>query len=314
MERPQRILVTGGAGFIGSHTVEALIEARYDVAVLDDLSTGTTENLPQGVDLIEGSILDDDDVQSAVANSHVIVHLAAYTSVSESFDAFELCYRINVGGTSRVVEAAISAGVGRIVFASSSAVYAEVGTDLKVETECPMPGSPYAVSKLEGEHLLQRALEREGITFAAMRYFNVYGHRQRTDSAYAAAVPLFLERGISGEPMTVYGDGKQTRDFVHVEDVAKANLRAVESKLSGVYNVGTGVATQIDDLATRVARICESRAPLQHRPERPGDARSSEADITRIRSELDWSPHIPLDKGLRKTLSYHLAKTESRVA
>ena len=307
-----KILVTGGAGFIGSHTVDALLRTGHSVTVLDDLSTGNAENLPSGVSFIRGSILDDAALCSAVAGQDGIVHLAAFTSVPDSFGDHDRCFETNGEGTFRVLDAAVVAEVDRVVFASSSAVYAEEPRVPKSEQECPDPASPYAVSKLEGEHLLARYHRRHGIRYVALRYFNVYGPRQRVDSDYAAVIPIFVQRGIEGLPCTVCGDGMQTRDFVHVSDVARANVSAIESDARGVFNVGTGKGTSILTLAKAIARLTGSFAGCRFEDRRPGDVLSSEADVSRVVKHLRWQPQISLEQGLEMTTEWSRAVYRER--
>ncbi len=304
-------LVTGGAGFIGSHVARAFARRGYAVRVLDDLSTGLRENCDPAWELVEADVGDAAAVAECSAGASAVAHLAAFTSVPESFAHFESCYRTNVKGTWNVLEACARHGVGKLVFASSSAVYAELPDAPKSESDCPEPVSPYAVSKLEGEHLLEIQREGRGLASVALRFFNVYGPRQPADSAYAAAVPIFMERGLRGEAFTVYGDGHQTRDFVFVEDVAQAVLRAAESPVTGVYNVGTGKAIEILELADTIQRLTGGGSPHRFEPLRPGDVRSSTADVSRVTAALDWKPACSLDEGLATTLDWYRARVGS---
>ena len=214
----ETVLVTGGAGFIGSHVCECFAGHGYAVRVLDDLSTGFAHNCDPGWEVVREDVRDAAAVEAAVVGCDAVVHLAAFTSVPESFERFGDCYGANVRGTYNVLRTCADAGVRKLVFASSSAVYAELPEAPKSEADCPDPISPYAVSKLEGEHLLELFTDLHGLPSVALRFFNVYGPRQPADSAYAAAVPIFIERGLRGETLTVYGDGRQTRDFVFVGD------------------------------------------------------------------------------------------------
>ncbi len=298
-------LVTGGAGFIGSHVARDFAQRGYAVRVLDDLSTGFRENCDPAWELVEADVRDAGAVAEAAAGATVAAHLAAFTSVPDSFEHHAECYRTNVMGTWNVLEACASRGVAKLVFASSSAVYAELPDAPKSESDCPEPISPYAVSKLEGEHLLEIQREARGLASVALRFFNVYGPRQPADSAYAAAVPIFMERGLRGEPFTVFGDGRQTRDFVFVEDVAAAVLRAAESEATGVFNVGTGRAIEILELADTIQRLTGDEAPHRFEPLRPGDVRSSTADISRVTAALDWKPSCALSEGLATTLEWY---------
>jgi UDP-glucose 4-epimerase len=243
-------------------------------------------------------------VERCVRGQDAIIHLAAFTSVPESFIRAEECFEVNVHGTLNVLEAVKVGGNGRVVFASSSAVYAEKPDAPKAETMCPEPASPYAVSKLEGEHLLEWYRKRCGLRYVAFRYFNVYGPRQAADSDYAAVIPKFIERSIRNETLTIYGDGYQTRDFVSIEDVVTANLRAVQETKSGVYNVGTGTAISILSLAEQIAGMIGTTKRYSFVPRPPGDILSSTADITRISQDLGWIPKWSLDRGLEQTIKW----------
>lgn len=298
-------LVTGGAGFIGSHVAGAFARRGYAVRVLDDLSTGERANCDPAWRLIEADVRDAAAVAEAAAGCTAVAHLAAFTSVPESFERHAECYRTNVHGTWNVAEASARHGVDKLVFASSSAVYAELPDAPKCEADCPEPISPYAVSKLEGEHLLEIQREARGLASVALRFFNVYGPRQPADSAYAAAVPIFIERGLRGERFTIYGDGHQTRDFVYVEDVADAVVRAAESSASGVFNVGTGSAIEVLQLADTIAQLTGAASDHAFEPLRPGDVRSSTAEVSRAAAELDWKAAWSLEKGMARTLAWY---------
>jgi UDP-glucose 4-epimerase len=300
-----RALVTGGAGFIGSHVAEAFGRRGYEVRVLDDLSTGDRAHCDPAWDFREADVRDPRAVVEAAAGCEVVAHLAAYLSVPESFACYAECYRTNVLGTWNVLEACLSQRVRKLVFASSSAVYAELPDAPKSEADCPEPTSPYAVSKLEGEHLLEIYREQRGLASVALRFFNVYGPRQPGDSAYAAAVPIFMERGLRGETLTIYGDGHQTRDFVFVDDVAESVLRAAEAPASGVFNIGTGYAIEILELARVITQLTGGASGRRFEPLRPGDVRSSTADVTRAQAALGWKPRCGLEQGLAATLAWY---------
>jgi UDP-glucose 4-epimerase len=299
------VLVTGGAGFIGSHVALRFAREGFGIRVLDDLSTGDEGNLSPTWKLVRADVADRAAVDAAVAGAEIVIHLAAFTSVPESFERFGDCYRTNVFGTTNVVRACVRHGVRKLVFASSSAVYSDQASAPKSETECPAPTSPYGISKLEGEHLLASHTELDGLGSVALRFFNVYGPRQAAGSAYAAAVPIFIERALRGEPLTIYGDGRQTRDFVFVADVAEAVLRAAQGPENGVFNVGTGEAQAILDLADEIARLAAHTLPHHFAPSRAGDVRASSADASRARQALGWAPAHPLAKGLAETLAWY---------
>lgn len=301
----KRVLVTGGAGFIGSHVAERFGRAGFAVTVLDDLSSGDPANCDPAWKLVRGDVRDAAAVHDSVRGANVAIHLAAFTSVPESFECFRDCYRTNVSGTWNVLQACAREGVEKLVFASSSAVYSELPDAPKSESDCPDPISPYAVSKLEGEHLLEMFGETHGLASCALRFFNVYGPRQAADSAYAAAIPIFARCGLRGEPMTINGDGHQTRDFVSVIDVAEVVFRMAHSREHGVFNVGNGEGVQILTLADTIRELTGSRADHHFAERRPGDVRSSTADVSRCTQALDWSPSTSLEDGLEKTLAWY---------
>jgi UDP-glucose 4-epimerase len=302
------VLITGGAGFIGSHVALRFAREGFAIRVLDDLSTGDAGNLAPAWRLVRADVADRDAVDAAVAGTEIVIHLAAFTSVPESFERFGDCYRTNVFGTTNVVRACVRHGVRKLVFASSSAVYSDQASAPKSEAECPAPTSPYGISKLEGEHLLASHTELDGLGAVALRFFNVYGPRQAAGSAYAAAVPIFIERALQGEPLTIYGDGRQTRDFVFVADVAEAVLRAAQGPESGVFNVGTGEAQAILDLADEIAGLTGHALPHHFAAKRTGDVRASSADVSRARQALGWSPANRLAQGLAETLAWYRAR------
>ena len=299
-----RVLVTGGAGFIGGHTAGGLVRLGHQVTVLDNLSTGHRENVPAGCVLVEGDVRDHALVGRCVQGQDAVIHLAAFLSVLDSFSRATECFEVNVHGTLNVVEAVAAGGKGRVVFASSSAVYPEEPDIPKAETMCPEPASPYAVSKLEGEHLLEWYHTRRGVEYVAFRYFNVYGPRQSADSDYAAVIPKFIERSLRNETLTIYGDGRQTRDFVYVADVVEANALAALGSGSGVYNVGTGTAITILSLAEVIIEMSGSKSSYDFAPRPPGDILSSTADIKRISADLGWEPNRTLSQRLRDTIQW----------
>ncbi len=303
-----RVLVTGGAGFIGSHTAERFAREGCDILVLDDLSCGHRSHCAPDWTLVEQDVRDATAVAEAVAGCQVVVHLAAFTSVPESFERYPDCFRTNVLGTLHVLDACVKHGVGKLVFASSSAVYGALPEAPKSETECPNPMSPYGVSKLEGEHLLTAWRETRGLASVALRFFNVYGPRQATDSDYAAAVPIFVERGLRGEQLTIYGDGQQTRDFVFVADVADAIYRAATGDAVGVWNVGTGRECSVLELANTIAGLTGGPAEHAFEAARVGDVRSSTADVTQVTKELGWRPACTLDHGIAATIDWFREK------
>lgn len=295
--------MTGGAGFIGSHLV-ARLARRFEVAVLDDLSTGSRGHL-EGVDveLTVGSILDDDALGRTMEGADAVAHLAAIPSVPDSLRDPVRCHRVNAEGTLRVLEAARRHDVGSVVVASSAAVYGDPVAVPVAEDAPTRPRSPYGADKLASEGYARAFHEAYGLSTASLRYFNVYGPRQDPEADYAAAVPAFVTRALAGEPLVVHGDGKQTRDFVYVADVAEATAAALGAGLEGeVLNVASGEATAIGDLARHVRRVAGSSSEIVHGDPRPGDVRRSHAEIAAIREALDWSPTTTLEEGLARTI------------
>lgn len=294
------VLITGGAGFIGSHLATRL-QGEANVRVLDDLSTGRRQNLAGlCVELIEGSITDRAVVARAVQGVDVIFHLAAMVSVPESMQRPHACVESNVTGLLNVLSAAAEAKVRRLCFSSSAAVYGERPESPKREDLTPDPRSPYAITKLDGEYYCGLWSATTPLETVCLRYFNVFGPRQDPKSAYAAAVPIFLRQALANEPITIFGDGGQTRDFVSVHDVVAANLFAARTpEMRGVYNVGYGGEMTILELAQRIIRATGSRSTIQHAPTRSGDVRHSRADVTRL-----------LAAGFRPTTSVDAALAE----
>ena len=306
------VLVTGGAGFIGSHLVEALTGKGHQITVLDDFSSGDPENLVEGCRLVTGDIRDAEAVESCVHGQEVVFHLAAFTSVSESIERPEACLDINVRGMRNLLDRAAAAGVRRVVFASTSAVYPEDWDVPMPEETPPEPKSPYAESKLEGERLLEELRVDRGVSYAALRFFNVYGARQDELSDYASVIPVLISSCLRNEAMTIFGDGTQTRDFVQVADVADAGLRAMESEACGIFNVGTSVPVSVLELADTIKELTGSDSERIFGPPRAGDARSSTADISRIAAELGWSPQWDLSTGLKETIRWFAHREDSK--
>ena len=300
-----KILITGGSGFIGSHIVELYQDKAEEIRVLDNLRTGYRNNL-DGLrhTFIEGSITDRELVKKAVQGVDYIFHLAALVSVPESMAKPGECVDINVHGLLNVLEEAAAAGVKKLVFASSAAIYGDNPTVPKVETMIPEPKSPYAITKLDGEYYLSMFQNEGRLQTAAIRFFNVFGPRQDPKGAYAAAVPIFIEKAVNNEDITVFGDGGQTRDFIYVKDIAGALAFAVETPgVTGVFNAGYGGQITIEDLANGLVSAADSASKILYAPERAGDVRHSRASADKLRA-AGWVPRHTLEEGLGVTLKF----------
>lgn len=304
-----RALVTGGAGFIGSHLVEGLLERGIRVTVLDNLSTGRLENLPKGsVRLIEGSILDEAVLHDAMEGANVVFHLAASVSVPASVDNPIESLRVNAQGTAMTLEAARKAGVQRFIYSSSSAVYGDSPAMPKREDHLPDPISPYAAGKLAGEQFVRAYAACFRMECVSLRYFNVFGPRQRADSPYAAVIPIFLARIRDGKPLQVFGDGEQTRDFTFVTDVVQANLCCLEAEHlnAGAYNIACGEQVSLNRLIAEMKRIVAQDVPVEYLPPRPGDVKHSVADISLAAKDLKYRTQVSWQEGLRRMFDHSM--------
>jgi UDP-glucose 4-epimerase len=302
-----RALVTGGAGFIGSHLVDALVGLGADVVVLDDLSSGHAENVNGAARFFEADILDEAMVAVAVEGCDVVFHQAARRAVLQSVEHPLETDRVNVGGTLTVLDAARHAGVGRVVFGASSSVYGGTAVLPTPESAPAHPRSPYAVSKHAGEQYCRVYCELHGLETIALRYFNVYGPRQRPDSRYAAVIPRFLGALSSGRPPEVHGDGLQSRHFTFVSDAVRANLRAAEApaECSGrAYNVAGDRAYTLLEVLEVLGDKLGTRIPPVHTAPRAGDVRQSLADLTAAARDLDYEPAVTLPDGLERTAEW----------
>lgn len=298
-------LVTGGAGFIGSHVVERLIAEGHTVRALDDLSTGDRYNLQdcaEKAQFIKGSILDKELVRGAVAGCQNVIHLAAKTSVPESIAKPTEYIEANVLGSANVMSAAKEAGVRRVVMASSAAVYGnELEPPLAETAVSSFRCSPYAVSKYAMEEI-GRDFSKRGLNCISLRLFNVFGPRQRADSGYAAAVPAFMEACKKGKSPVIFGDGNQTRDFTYVGNVAEAFVRAATLPgIGGVYNIGSGKVTTVKELCEAIIEVSGTEVRATHESERPGDLKHSFADISRAFKHLGLRETHSLNEGLKIT-------------
>ncbi len=300
-------LVTGGAGFIGSHLVEALLARGRRVRVLDDFSSGHREFLPShpALEVVAGDIRNPNVLQRAVAGVEVVFHQAALRSVPRSVEDPFAYHDVNATGTMRLLLAAREAGVRRLVFASSSSVYGDQPVLPLHEEQRPQPISPYGASKLIGEHYCANFARHYGLETVSLRYFNVFGPRQDPNSEYAAVIARFILAGRRGEPLEVHGDGKQTRDFTYVANVVDANLAAAEAPgVAGeVFNVACGERLAVLEIATCLEEILGRGLPRRHTPPRRGDVRDTQADISRARARLGYAPAIGFREGLRRTVA-----------
>lgn len=305
--KQRRVLITGGAGFIGSNIAQELHQEN-EVLVLDDLTTGKRENLEgMDVELIAGSIRDAEKVRGAMEGVDYVFHHAAIASVPRSVDDPISSNQVNVCGTLRVLMEARDAKVRKLVFASSSAVYGDSPSEVKREDDLPAPISPYAVTKLTGEMYCRNFWLNYRLPTCSLRYFNVYGPRQDPRSDYAAVIPRFISAAKAGRPLTIFGDGEQTRDFVFVKDVVQANiLAATDEKHHGeVFNVATQEKVSINHLAALVLRSFDLKqdGSIVHQGERKGDVKHSLADIGKARRMLGYAPAHDLMDGLSQTVA-----------
>jgi UDP-glucose 4-epimerase len=299
-----RILVTGGAGFIGSHIVEHF-QGRAEVRVLDNLRSGFKRNLATlPHEFVEASILDRDTVRRAMQGVDYVFHLAAMISVPESMSKPVECNEINALGTLIVLEEAAKASVKKLILSSSAAIYGDNPVVPKHETMLAEPKSPYAITKLDGEFYCKLFADEGRLQTASLRYFNVFGPRQDPNSQYAAAVPIFIERAVKNLPITIYGDGQQTRDFVYVKDIVAANIFfATQSQATGVFNVGYGKSTTIKALAETIVALAGSKSEIKHAPERAGDVKHSLAAVEKLHA-AGFVPPGTFSVGLKRTIDF----------
>ncbi|MBU1910324.1 MAG: SDR family oxidoreductase [Verrucomicrobia bacterium] len=307
-------LVTGGSGFIGSNLVRALLGQGRRVRVLDNLSTGRRENLQDiesRIEFILGDLRDADTVRQAVRGVRYVLHVAALPSVVRSVRDPFATHEVNITGTVNLLLAARDAKVERLVFSSSSSVYGDTLVLPKREDMIPQPRSPYALSKLAGEHYARLFTELYGLATFSLRYFNVFGPRQDPASQYAAVIPCFIEALRYDRAPVIYGDGAQTRDFTFVEDVVSANLCGCRAPLEAagmVFNVAWGNRFSVRDLAGLLARIMGKEIQPVHEPARAGDVRDSQADSSLAKTRLGWTPQVSFEEGLRHTVEWFLAQ------
>jgi UDP-glucose 4-epimerase len=301
-------LVTGGAGFIGSHLVEGLLDAGWRVRVLDDFSTGNAANLAhvaQCVQLIRGSVTDPAALSAATAGCDVVFHLAALPSVAKSVEDPSLVHDVTATGTLHVLDAARRQGVRRLVYAASSSAYGDQPGAERVETDALLPLSPYAASKLAGEHYCQAFTATYGLQTVRLRFFNVFGPRQDAKNPYSGVIALFIGAMSAGRTPTIFGDGQQARDFVYVANVVQALIRAADAPAASgkVYNIGNGQSTTVLELVRELNALLGKDIRPNFAPPRAGDVRLSQADIRQARAELGYEPQVAFGEGLARTLA-----------
>jgi len=312
--RGRAVCVTGGAGFIGSHLACALVEHGAEVCVLDDLSNGLESNLTEIADrirFVRGSILDQASLKEAIEGAEIVFHLAAIASVPRSVKEPALYVQVNATGTLHVLEAARAAGVQRIVYAASSSAYGDQAAPggARVETSPAHPQSPYAAAKCAGEHMLRAYAHCFDLSCISLRYFNIFGPRQRPDSPYAAVIPLITRALLEGRKPVIYGDGRQTRDFTYVANAVHANLLAgaAANELRGeVVNIACGRSASVLDLLAGIARLLGVELVCQFAEERIGEVKHSLASIEAARRLIGYEPVVDFQEGLKRTVAYHV--------
>lgn len=298
-----RVLITGGAGFIGSHIAE-YFNGKAEIRVLDNLRTGYRKNL-DGIDaeFIEGDIRDRKTVAEALRGVDYVFHLAAMVSVPESMFKIQECVDINVNGLLVVLEESEKAGVKKLCFSTSAAIYGDNPVVPKLESMVPEPKSPYAITKLDGEYYCGMFTREGRLKTACLRYFNVFGPRQDPKSAYAAAIPIFTAKAVANEDITIFGDGEQTRDFIYVKDIVAANVFMAMNDFTGVFNIAYGKRITINDLVKQIVAVTGSKSRVLHLPERPGDVKHSMAGTDKLKS-TGFKPGFTFEAGMEKTIRF----------
>jgi UDP-glucose 4-epimerase len=304
----KKVIVTGGSGFIGSNIVEKLLQKDYEIIVVDNLSSGSIENIESYLDkisFIKEDIKNHDIINSLIDDNVVaIIHLAAMVGVTESIQNPKECYETNVIASINLIEQCIKYDA-KFIFASSAAIYGEDKSPIKSEDLKTIPISPYGQSKLDVEVLCDIYNKENNLDYVCFRNFNVYGAKQDPNSAYAAVIPSFITLALQNEDLNVYGDGMQTRDFVHVEDVAQVYLLSIEENINGVYNIGCNLEIQINEVAQIILDKIDTKSNLKYLEPRKGDIKHSRASIEKISSYSLWRPSISLEEGIEKTISYY---------
>ncbi len=304
----KRVVVTGGAGFIGSNLAEELCKGN-EVVVIDNLSTGHIENVrnlvkSKKIKFVKGTIANLPLLKRTFKGADYILHQAAIPSVPRSVADPILSNEAGITGTLNVLVAARDSGVKKVVYASSSSVYGDTPTLPKREDMVPSPLSPYALTKLTGEHYMRLFNDLYGLGTASLRYFNVFGPKQDPKSEYAAVIPRFIAKTFSGEPITIFGDGEQTRDFTFIKDVVQANIKAAESSSVGHFNIAGGKRISINDLIKTIFKIAGKETKVKYDPVRPGDVKHSLADISKAKEAFGWNPQYSLERGLKETVKW----------
>ncbi len=306
----RRVVVTGGAGFIGSHLAEALLAHGCEVVVYDNLSLGRRENIPAGAEFVAGDVRDPERLLVALRGAHAVYHLAARVSIRDSLPHFAADADINLLGTLRVLQACATTRPERLILASSMAVYADSPQPAPVtETYRTEPISPYGIAKLAAEKYCLQVCPQIGVRPIVLRFFNTYGTRQ-TDTPYVGVISIFVRRLLRGAPAIVFGDGAQCRDFVHVSDIVAANVRALEADVAAcVCNVGTGQATSVNQIAELLTERIAPHLTPQHAPSQPGELQNCVADVSRADRVLGYRPHVRLEERIGEVIDYLRAQT-----
>jgi len=301
-----KVIITGGCGFIGSHIAEYWCSQNAEVIIIDSLRSGFQANLTGlNVKLLNQSITNLSEYENYFEGADYIFNLAALVSVPESIEKPKECIDINVNGLLNLLELAKKYKIKKVVHSSSAAVYGDEPEQPKKLSHKPMPKSPYGITKLDGEYYCQMYSEQFGVPAISLRYFNVFGARQNPKSQYAAAIPIFVNKALQNEEITIYGDGNQTRDFIYVKDVVGANVLAAESQISkGVFNVATENTITIKQTAEKIIELTNSKSKIKFADERAGDIKHSQADISETKINLDFNPKFSFEEGLNETINY----------
>jgi len=310
------ILITGGAGFIGSNLIGLFLEKNYNITVLDNFSTGKMQNIREyqnQIEIIEGDILNDFQINVAAQKKEVVIHLAAMASVQKSIENPHLCNKINIDGTLNVLKAARLNSVKKVIFASSAAVYGNNPIVPKLETMLPEPMSPYAISKITGEYYCNLFSEIYNLQTVCFRFFNVYCPKQDPKSDYAAVIPIFISKLLNNQQPVIYGDGEQTRDFININDLGNAIDKVINTDFENnhlIVNLANGEKTSVNQLYKIISTILNLNIEPLYLPKREGDIIHSFADISKLNKEINFKPEINLEEGLKKTINYYLKDKE----